>query len=68
MQIYVALPFVLYVAERIWRLVRNVAFKGELLDIDLLPGQGKDGNVNGGVTILRMHKPYDFSYRQAPVI
>lgn len=58
LQIYVALPLLLYVAERIWRLLRNFAFKGELLDIELIPGKGR-------VTVLRMRKPIDFSYRQA---
>jgi respiratory burst oxidase len=57
--IYIALPFLLYVAERAWRLIRNVAFKGDLLDIELLPG--KDGR--GGVTVLRMRRPRDFSYK-----
>ncbi len=61
MQIYIALPFLLYVAERAWRLIRNVAFKGDLLDIELLPG--KDGR--GGVTVLRMRRPRDFSYKWA---
>ena len=65
MQIYVALPFFLYVAERVWRLVRNVAFKGELLDVELLPGSGKKPKPSGSVTVLRMRKPRDFSYRQA---
>lgn len=27
LQIYCILPLVLYIAERIWRLLRNVAFK-----------------------------------------
>jgi FAD-binding domain len=62
-QIYVALPLVLYVAERVWRLVRNIAFRGELLDVELLPGSGKPPKPSGSVTVLRMRKPRDFSYR-----
>lgn len=57
-QIYVLLPMVLYIAERTWRLLRNVAFHGELLDVELLPG-----GRGGGVTVLRMKRPRDFSYR-----
>ena len=64
MQIYVLLPLVLYVAERVWRLLRNVAFNGELLDVELLPGSGKKPKPSGSVTVLRMHKPRDFSYRR----
>lgn len=62
-QIYVALPLVLYLAERVWRLVRNIAFRGELLDVELLPGSGKPPKPSGSVTVLRMRKPRDFSYR-----
>jgi hypothetical protein len=62
-QIYVALPLVLYVAERVWRLVRNIAFRGELLDVELLPGSGQPPKPSSSVTVLRMRKPRDFSYR-----
>lgn len=61
MQIYICLPMALYIAERAWRLIRNVAFKGDLLDIELLPGKG--GSSRGGVTVLRMRRPRDFSYK-----
>ncbi len=60
-QIYCCGPLALYIAERAWRLVRNVAFKGDLLDVELLPGKSRGGG--GGVTVLRMRRPRDFNYR-----
>jgi hypothetical protein len=42
--------------------VPNV-LQGELLDVELLPGsKGR----SGGVVVLRMRRPRDFSYRLPP--
>ena len=38
--------------------------QGDLLDVELLPGGKGRG---GGVVVLRMRRPRDFSYRSPPV-
>lgn len=37
------------------------SLQGELLDVELMPPTRED---SGGVTVLRMRRPRDFSYRQ----
>mmetsp|Transcript_19750 Transcript_19750/g.59654 ORF Transcript_19750/g.59654 Transcript_19750/m.59654 type:complete len:963 (-) Transcript_19750:862-3750(-) len=53
--IYVALPLVIYIVEKLYRFIWPIAVSTELVDVELAPG---DKNV----TVLRMRRPRGFQY------